>query len=182
MPIRPAMDVETLVTRLASRMVDVTLHESDQGAFTPPDAPKHFETTTPPEWTEPTAPFAHGDATRALLDAIGKARDDGGARPIVFAAPEPPTLEALAAATLSLDAAWALEPMAEAFVATARWVRPTILVAPPMALDALAASWDDADSKWSRLQVLVVRGPRDVVTDPWRAAFGCPARVWDDTR
>lgn len=180
------MDVETLVTRLAARWTGVTLDESDDDArpaFTPPDAPRHFETADAPQWTEPAVPFVDTDAVRQLLAAIGSGHEPGEARPIVFAAPEPQTLEALAAATLTLDAAWALEPMAEAFVATACWVRPTILVAPPMALDALAAAWDDSPRKWSRLRAVVARvsGVRedDMATDPWRAAFGCRVGVWN---
>ena len=180
-PIRPAGDIETLVTQLAARPAGVSLQETDDARFTPPDAPKHFEKTTTPNWTEPAAPFADDGATRALLEAIGNGNKTGGQsgpRPIVFAAPEPATLEALAAATLSIHAAWALEPMAEAFVPTARWVRPTILVAPPMALDALAAVWDGSDRKWSRLQAVVARGAKGLRTDPWRAAFGCRVGVW----
>lgn len=180
------MDVETLVTRLAARWTGVTLDESDDDArpvFVPPDAPRHFETAEAPQWTEPALPFSDTDAARRLLAAIGPGREVTDGRPIVFAAPEPDTLEALAAATLAIDAAWALEPMAEAFVATACWVRPTILVAPPRALDALATAWDDSDRKWSRLQVVVARvsGIReeDVATDPWRAAFGCRVGVWN---
>lgn len=98
-------------------------------------------------------------------------------RPIVFAAPEAYALDAVALATLKLEAAWAIEPQADAFVATARWVRPTIVVAPEPALDALADAWDAGDKRWSRLRALVLWPLGAEVPDAslqrWRDVLGC---------
>lgn len=186
-PIRPGFDVETLVVGMAARLsgVPVQPEEDHAAAFAPPPPPAQFETLQVPALGSPLLAFAQAHRVEALLRGVRPARDERGGRPVVFAAPEPDVLEILAAATLALDAGWALEPMAEAFVATARWVRPTILVAPPPALGALAEVWEDADRRWSRLRTVVVRstsaaGLPENELRHWRHLFGRQVQPWID--
>lgn len=198
--IRPDFDIDTLVVRMAARHVGVELRdasldgarESAANTFVPPPAPKHFEAIPATEGlasVDAKLPFTDRDSAEALLDLVrtgasvdGKSR--AGHRPVVFAAPGagPGTdfLEALASVSLALDAGWALEPMAAAFVATARWVRPTILIAPPLALDALAEVWDGDDRRWSRLEAVVVAGnsPSEGRIEHWGKVFGCRIGIW----
>ncbi|MDA8017392.1 MAG: hypothetical protein MPN21_08065 [Thermoanaerobaculia bacterium] len=174
--------IETLVTRLASRLADVGLDlvADVSDTWTPPPAPKHFAVERARPLPDPAISCSSLVRATSLTDAIGP--DPAGTRPIVVSAREVDDLEALAAVTLELDAAWALEPTPEAFVGTIRWVRPTILVAPPRALEALAEVWDGSDRKWSRLRVIVVRGGEDsLVTeglDHWKKMFHARIECW----
>lgn len=185
-------DVEALVVRLSAGIAGVGV-VAEGRRFVPPEAPGVFEVGTEAK----TPAFRFGDVAEdgrrraeRLLEALPDvAKGDlgkGKCRPVVFSVPEPELLEPLAALTLRLGAAWVLEPAADAFVATARWVRPTLLVATPQALEALAAAWDGGDRRWSRLRAVVlwpdasgdVESVAESDSSPWSDAFGVPAVAW----
>ena len=202
-PHRHDFDVATVIVAMASRLAGVPLRhaQGSGGTFTPPPAPGHFrrhsdrraDSEQTPRWLDRLnhdVPFADADRVAALREAVEPGLS-GDLRPVVVAAPSsdlapdllPGVLETLAAVTLELDAAWALEPMAAAFVATARWVRPTLLVAPALALDALAEAWDGSDARWSRLGAVVVpspagAAPSQAAIERWQDLFACPVRIW----
>ncbi|MEM1202549.1 MAG: hypothetical protein AAGN66_04915 [Acidobacteriota bacterium] len=93
-------------------------------------------------------------AAEALTDTLPP---PAGARPILMSGADlgAARLQALAAWTLSADAAWVLEPQKDAFAATVLWVRPTHLVARGDDFEDLARDWDRRASKQSRLVAVV---------------------------
>lgn len=131
------------------------------------------------------------DAARQLLDrleAIGLIGSLGtqrrfqrrAGRPVVTsgagALEVPDRLLDLVALTLRLDAAWTLEPQADAFASAVTWTRPTIVVATPAELDALAERWGRAERRASRLRAIVVVGSEASPGDAER--FAAPVLPW----
>lgn len=92
----------------------------------------------------------------------------GRERPVLFASPglDPRRFVALARWSLWRSSAWTLEPQADAFVATALWARPSVLVATTSDLAALAPAFDAAARRQSRLRA-VVRVGGEAVPGPW---------------
>lgn len=104
----------------------------------------------------------------------------GASQPVVFASPSivramAPTLAAL---TLRLEAAWPLEPADDAFVATAVWLRPHVILGLGAELRDLAAAWDDGVRKWSRLaavlRVVPAAAGETASVEELESAFGVP--------